>query len=116
MSTFDDYLATLAPGPDRDLYEHVLGVVRAELPDAEEGTAYGMPAWKVAGKGVFSVMRTRSFLSLYPFSGRTLTTLAEQVAGFEQTKGSLHFTPAHPVSDDLVRLIVRTRLAEIGRR
>ena len=43
----------------------------------------------------------------------TAETLADELAGFETTKGSIHFTPARMLSDDLVRLLVHTRIVEI---
>ena len=113
-SPFDEYLAGLPEGPERDLYVHVLGILREELPGSTETVSYGMPTFKVNGKGVASIMVTKKHLSLYPHSGSTLGTLEPEIAGFSRTKSALHFTPEQPLPDDLVRLVVRTRRAELG--
>jgi hypothetical protein len=41
----DDFLAGLAPEP-RAAFEQVVAVALAEVPDAEQGTSYGMAALK----------------------------------------------------------------------
>ncbi len=43
MPVFDDYLARLA-ADQREALERARAVVAATVPDAEEGTSYGMPA------------------------------------------------------------------------
>ena len=50
--------------------------------------------------------------SYYPFSGRTLTTLAADLARYDQTKSALHFDPKHPLPKALVRKLLTARLAE----
>ena len=52
-------------------------------------------------------------LSYLPHSGTTLPALADQLAGYEQTKSSLHFAFDEPLPADLVAALVRARLAEI---
>ena len=43
--------------------------------------------------------------SYFPFSGSTLRTLAADVAGYPQTKSSLHFTPEAPLPAEMARAI-----------
>ena len=45
MSAVDDYLATI-PEPQKGALERVRQFVRRTVPEAEEGTSYGMPAFK----------------------------------------------------------------------
>jgi uncharacterized protein YdhG (YjbR/CyaY superfamily) len=117
MGTVDDYLESLDPG-DRAVVSHVYDVVRADVPDAEQGTSYGMPALLYRGKALISVMRTRKHIGLYPFSGRVPEVVAQglpasQRAGFEHDKGTIRFQPASPLPDDTIRAIVAARVAEI---
>ena len=51
-----------------------------------------------------------------PFSGTTLATLAKEVAGYSQTKSSLHFDPKRGLPATLVRKLIRARIAELGRK
>ena len=43
MGTIDDYLAGLDP-QDAAVIAHVYAVAREEVPEAEQGLGYGMPA------------------------------------------------------------------------
>lgn len=41
---------------------------------------------------------------------------AEELAGYRTAKGTVHFTPDTPIPDDLVRRLVRARVAEHAAR
>ena len=58
MGTVDDYLDELEPD-DRAAIERVYAVARAEVPEAEQGKGYGMPALVYRGKPLISVMRAQ---------------------------------------------------------
>ena len=47
----DDYLAAV-PEPQRSTLERMRAILAALLPEAEQGIAYGVPCFKVGGKGV----------------------------------------------------------------
>ncbi|MFI5061910.1 MAG: iron chaperone [Actinomycetales bacterium] len=110
--TVSEYLSTIE-GADRDALERVYAIARELVPEAEEGTSYGMPALIYRGKGLVSTLRTTKFLSLYPYSGAVVAANLKVLAGFETTSGSIHFTAEHPLPDAAVRRIVETRRAEI---
>ena len=112
MGAVTDYLETI-DGADREALERVYAIARDVVPEAVEGTSYGMAALLHHGKGVISTLRTKKFLSIYPFSSAVITLLAADLAGFETTKGSIHYTADHPLPDDLLRRIVEARRAEI---
>jgi uncharacterized protein YdhG (YjbR/CyaY superfamily) len=38
---------------------------------------------------------------------------ADAIAGFDRTKGSLHFTPTAPLPDDVLEDLVRARIADL---
>jgi uncharacterized protein YdhG (YjbR/CyaY superfamily) len=115
MGTIDSYLAELDP-PDAAVIAHVYDVARETVPEAEQGTCYGMPTLMYRGKGLLAVMRTKKHIGLYPNSGRVLSEFAEQFAGFDFDKGTLRFRPDSPPTDGLIKLIVAARRAEIDRR
>ena len=85
------------------------------MPGAEECIRYGMPAFRIRGAVIGGFAATRKGCSYYPFSGTTLGTLAVEVAGYGRTRSALHFDPTRPLPVALVRKLVRTRVAEIGR-
>lgn len=112
MGTIDDYLDELDPA-DRAVAEHVYEVVRATVPDLEQGKSYGMPALLYRGKALISVMRTKKHFGLYPYSGRVPAIVAESVDDLDYDKGTIRFQPEQPLADDAIRAIVAARVAEI---
>lgn len=112
MGTIDDYLAGL-DAADAAVIGHLYEVARAEVPGAEQGTSYAMPALVHRGKGLLAVMRAKKHIGLYPFSGSLLADLAASLGAFDWDKGTLRFQPDHPPSDELVRAIVRARAAQL---
>ncbi|HWJ82163.1 MAG TPA: DUF1801 domain-containing protein [Nocardioides sp.] len=112
MGDVDDYLGTI-DGADRAAMERVYAVARDVVPDAEQGTSYGMAALLHRGKGLVATVRTKRFLSLYPFSGSVVAALADDLEGFETTSGSIHYSADHPLPDGVLRRIVEVRRAEI---
>ncbi|MGO4957352.1 iron chaperone [Luteococcus sp. Sow4_B9] len=117
MTVVDDYLAGCRE-EDRDCLEQMRRVVHDCCPGLDEVTSYRLPAFRLHGyttsKGIVGGFAAgRSFLSWYPFCGRTLVTLADELSGFEQTSGSVHFSALRPLPEELVVRLVHTRLAEI---
>lgn len=113
--TVDEYLAA-APEPQRGTLETVRERLRALLPDAEEGISYGVPAFKVGGKAVAGFAQFARHCSYFPHSGETLTTMSDQLQGYDWSKGTLKFAIDEPLPTDLLRRLVETRLAELDNR
>ena len=112
MATMDEYLDGLPPD-ERDALERVRATVRAVVPDAEEGTSYGVPAYRHRGRPLLGFQATKTHLSLLPFSPASIDAVAARLDGFDRTKGSIRFTPGAPVPDDVVADLVRARVREI---
>jgi uncharacterized protein YdhG (YjbR/CyaY superfamily) len=115
FDTIDEYLATLTKDR-RTALEGLRKTIRSIIPKSEECFSYRMPAFRLDGIVVAGFIATRKGCSYFPFSGRTLTTLADEVRSYEQTKGSLHFDPAQPLPVALIRKLIRTRIAEHASR
>jgi len=111
-SSIDAYLATVS-GDRRTALERLRKVIRSIVPDAEECISYRMPAFRTHGAVVAGFAARRDGCSYFPFSGTTLRTLADEVAGYERTKSSLHFDADAGLPASLVRKLVMARLAEI---
>ena len=115
MGTVDDYLHELEPD-DREAIDRVYALARAEVPEAEQGKGYGMPALVYRGKQRISVMRAKKHIGIYPFSPDAVTSVADSVRAVADSgldKGTIRFQPERPIPDELVRRIVRERMAEI---
>lgn len=112
-TTIDGYLATVEGGR-RAALERLRRTIRAIVPAAEECISYGVPAFRVRGQVVAGFGATARGCSYFPFSGSTLTTLADAVADRDRTRSALHFTPDRPLPEALVRRLLEARIAELG--
>lgn len=92
----DSYLARVDE-PKRTALEELRRNILAVLPDAQECISYGMPAFKVQGTTAAGFAAFKNHLSYLPHSGSVLTTLEPDLAGYDHTKGSLHF----PIDESL---------------
>ena len=109
----DAYLAELDE-PKRSTLTQLRRSILAVVPDAEQCISYGMPAFKVQGKTVAGFAAFKNHLSYLPHSGSVLPALADDLAGYEKTKSSLHFPIDKPLPKRLVKKLVTTRLRQLG--
>ena len=109
----DDYLDGLAPEQKAAL-SRVREIVAELVPDAEEGTSYGMPAFIYAGRPLLGFRAAKQHLSIFPFSPAAIEAVADQLAGFDLAKGTIRFTPDHPVPQAVLADLVRHREREIA--
>jgi uncharacterized protein YdhG (YjbR/CyaY superfamily) len=115
QADIDGYLASVEE-PKRTTLEALRTSILRVVPDAEQCISYGMPAFKVHGKAVAGFAAFKDHLSYLPHSGSVLSQLGDELAGYEATKGSLHFAVGEPLPDDLVRKLVETKLQQLGLR
>ena len=109
----DAYLSAVDE-PKRSTLEALRRSIRAAVPEAEEGISYGMPAFRVDGKVVAGFAAFKNHLAYLPHSGSVLAELAEELAGYERTSGSLHFAIDQPLPDGLVGRLVEAKLAQLA--
>jgi uncharacterized protein YdhG (YjbR/CyaY superfamily) len=112
VAAVDDYFAGLDP-PTRAAFEHVRNLVMGMVPEAEQGTSYGMAALKYRRKPLLAFLAAKQHLSIFPFSSEVVEAVRDRLAGFELSKGTIRFTADAPPPDQVVRDIVRRRRAEI---
>ena len=112
MGSIDDSLAAL-PEPDRACLQRVIKIARDLVPEAVDGVSYGMPALKLDAKPLIGFVAAAKHLSIFPFSPEVVDAVANKLDGFSLSKGTIRFTPDHPVPDAVVEEIVRLRRAEI---
>ena len=112
MATMDEYLDGLPP-EDKDALERVRATVLEVVPGAEEGTSYGVPAYRHRGKPLLGFQATKRHLTLLPFSPAAIERVAARLDGFDRTKGSIRFSAGAPVPDDVVADLVRARAREV---
>lgn len=107
----DAYLAGVEE-PKRSTLEQLRRTILSIVPEAEECISYQVPAFRVNGKVIAGFAAFKSHLAYLPFSGSVLDQLSGEVAGYEQTKSSLHFPIDQPLPEPLVKKLVEIRLRE----
>jgi len=112
--TVDDYIARVSP-PFQDALHTLRATIRRAAPGADEVISYGMPAFRQDGMLVYYAA-FKDHCSLFVGSQRTRERFARELKPFDAGKGTLHFTPEEPLPADLVRRLVRARVAENAER
>jgi len=112
MSAVDDYLDGL-DASTRAAFEHVRDLAMDLVPEAAEGTSYGMATLFFNQKPLLAFLAAKHHLSIFPFSSRVVDAVRERLTAFELSKGTIRFTVAMPLPDEVVRDIVRLRMEEI---
>lgn len=110
--TFDEYLAALSP-VNRAALERLRKTIRAAAPDAEECLSYGLAAFRLNGRPLVALGATDKHCAFYPMSGSTIAAHADELAGYDTSKGTIRFQPDQPLPAALVRKLVRARIADI---
>ncbi len=108
----DDYLDGLPPARQVAL-ERVRAIVGGLVPEAEEGTSYGVPAFIYAGRPLLGFSAAKRHLSLFPFSSAAIDAVRDRLEGFGLAKGTIRFSPDRPVPDDVLADLVHARKLEI---
>jgi uncharacterized protein YdhG (YjbR/CyaY superfamily) len=107
--------AFLAPLPEdvRAALEALRRAIDAAAPEAVELINYGVPAFKLRGRPLVSFAAAKNHCSFYVQSLAVMEAHRDELAAYDTTKGTVHFTPDKPIPDDLVGKLVRARIAEI---
>ena len=109
--SIDAYLAGVAP-EFRPLLRSVRKTIRTAAPKATESISYGIPTYKQDGQRVIYFSAAAKHCAIHMVRK---ADLAEAVRlGFGIGRGSIRFTPDHPLPARLITRIVKARLAEIG--
>ncbi len=109
--TVASYLQTLTP-EQRKVINHLRSIVQSTAPDAVESISYGLPAYKFNSKPLIYFGAFRSHYSIFPTSG-PIASLKDELKDFATAKGTIQFTSENPISDNLVKKIIRARLESI---
>jgi uncharacterized protein YdhG (YjbR/CyaY superfamily) len=112
MGELTEYLASLSPA-DGEAMAHVRDVALEVCPEAEEGRSYGMAALRFRGKPLLGFIAAKAHLSVFPFSPEAVAAVAADLEGFSLSKGTIRFAADRPLPDDVVRELVRVRVAQI---
>jgi len=107
--TVDEYLARVASDDARESLIRLREIIREEVPGGEESIKYGIPTMKFHGF-VASYAAWKKHCSFFP--GHTVNEFLNQLAGYKTAKGTVQFPHNKPLPEELVREIIRARVAE----
>jgi len=113
-TTIDEYLA-LVSEDKRGALRALREMIRAAAPDAEECISYKMPAFKLNGMLV-GFAAAKNHCALYAWNGSTTGLFADELRGYETSKGTIRFTPEKPLPERLVRRLVELKVVKNAER
>jgi uncharacterized protein YdhG (YjbR/CyaY superfamily) len=113
VAVVDDYFETL-DADTRAAFEHIRSLALDMVPEAEQGTSYGMAALKYKRKPLLGFAAAKRHLSVFPFSAQVVDEVRDRLTGYELSKGTIRFAVDKPLPDDVICDVVRLRLAEIS--
>jgi len=90
-------------------------IALVDVPDAEQGVNYGMAALWYKGRPLLGFTAARDHLSVFSFSPAAVEAVREHLPSDVVSKGTVRFTPDRPLPEQVVRGLIRTRIAEIDR-
>jgi uncharacterized protein YdhG (YjbR/CyaY superfamily) len=112
--SIDDYLAGLEPASSAALAK-LRKAIAAAAPDAEEGWSYGVPAFRLGGRPLAGFAAAAQHCSYFPMSGAVVAAHADELAGYDTSKGTIRFAAEKGLPATLVRKLVAARRAELER-
>ena len=109
----DEYLAALDE-PKRRTLERLRSTILDIVPEAEQCISYDMPAFRLDGKVIAGFAAFKNHLSYFPHSGSVLPELADDLAGYTTSKGTLRFGVDDPLPAALVKKLIAVRRRQLG--
>src|SRR5947209_5735408 len=103
-NTVDEYIDA-QPEALRPKLKQVRSAIRRAVPEALEGIGYGMPAYKLQGKPLLYFAAFKQHYSLFAASRTFFAALEEELKGYQQRKGTVHFPLNKPVPVKLISRI-----------
>lgn len=106
--SIDEYISTFTPEV-QDILQTLRQVIREEAPAAKEKISYQMPTFELHGNLVhFAAFKNH--IGFYP-APSGIEEFKEEVKEYHKSKGTLQFPLDKPLPYDMIRKIVRYRVA-----
>jgi uncharacterized protein YdhG (YjbR/CyaY superfamily) len=107
FASVDDYISAQSAAAQLRLRE-LRAIIRAAVPDATEVISYGLPTYRFRVGSVYFGAAKRH-VALY---GSAMHAFADELRGYDSSKGTLRFALNQPIPAELVRKLVLATVAE----
>jgi uncharacterized protein YdhG (YjbR/CyaY superfamily) len=108
-TSIDEYIAGFPEDVQRRLQD-LRSVIHEAAPQAVEKISYSMPAFYQKGNLVYFAAFKRH-IGFFP-TGSGIAAFENELSGYKTSKGTIQFPLDQPFPYDLIRKIVRFRVAE----
>jgi uncharacterized protein YdhG (YjbR/CyaY superfamily) len=112
-ATVDEYLKAI-DADKRAALEKLRASIKAAVPRGEECISYGLPCIRLDGRMLLHFGAAARHCSFYP--GGIVREFEAELSGFETSRGTIRFDPAHPLPASLVRRMVKALVARSAAR
>jgi uncharacterized protein YdhG (YjbR/CyaY superfamily) len=109
LTSIDEYIATF-PADIQKILQEMRAVIHAAAPEAVEKISYQMPTFYLNGNLVHFAAFTHH-IGFYPTPGG-IEAFKEELSVYQGAKGSIRFPIDQPMPLELIRKIVKLRVAE----
>lgn len=110
--TVEEYVNHLDPRQQAE-YKRVQGLVKRQVPDAEEKISYGIIGWRNKNGIIIWFGGFKDHMSLYPGAPEFMR---DQLEGHKLAKGTIQYTYDKPLTDEFITSFIAWRLEENSKR
>jgi uncharacterized protein YdhG (YjbR/CyaY superfamily) len=109
--TVDEYLAGV-PEPARTTLIKTRAMIRSVVPpETTEAITYRIPTFQYKGP-LMAFAAFADHCSLFPMGSSAIAAFKDELAGFQTSKGTIHFPLDKPMPAALVKKLVKARIAQ----
>ncbi len=109
VKSVDEYIANF-PADIQDILQKLRKVIKEAAPGATEKISYQMPAYDLFGNLVYFAVH-KKHIGFYP-TPSAIEAFKKELSGYKGSKGAVQFPLGQPLPDDLIKRIVKFRVAE----
>ena len=109
FTNIDEYIA-LFPEEIKEILTNIRKLIKENAPEASEKISYQMPTFFLNGN-LIHFAAFKNHIGLYP-TPTGIDAFKEELSKYKGAKGSVQFPLNQPIPYDLIKRIVRYRVAE----